>query len=151
MNGRPVRVLAVASSGGHWDQLMRVGGAWRGAEVSYAVTMAGLAERAGLRADVIPDFSARTPLRLIAGLAPLWRLVWRVRPEVAISTGAAPGLIALIFARLLGARTIWIDSIANVETLSLSGRLAGLFADVHLTQWESLARPGGPHYWGAVL
>ena len=32
-----------------------------------------------------------------------------------ISTGAAPGYFAMRFAKWLGRRTIWIDSIANVE------------------------------------
>ena len=69
-----------------------------------------------------------------------------------VSTGAAPGLVALALAKLmLGSRTIWIDSIANSERLSLSGRLARPVADAWLTQWAHLARPGGPDYWGAVL
>jgi hypothetical protein len=51
----------------------------------------------------------------------------------------------------LRARTIWIDSIANVERLSSSGAQARRVADVWLTQWEHLARPEGPEYWGAVL
>ena len=69
-----------------------------------------------------------------------------------ISTGAAPGLVALAVAKLLtGSRTVWIDSIANTKQLSLSGRLARPVADAWLVQWPHLARPGGPEYWGAVL
>ncbi len=49
------------------------------------------------------------------------------------------------------ARTVWIDSIANIERLSLSGARARPVADVWLTQWAHLARPDGPEYWGAVL
>ena len=48
-------------------------------------------------------------------------------------------------------RTIWIDSIANVEKLSSSGAAARLVADVWLTQWPDLARKDGPECWGAVL
>ena len=33
----------------------------------------------------------------------------------------------------------------------MSGRIAGPFADLWLTQWEHLAREGGPEYAGAVL
>ena len=33
----------------------------------------------------------------------------------------------------------------------LSGQLAGRFADLWLTQWRHLARPGGPNYIGSVL
>jgi hypothetical protein len=70
---------------------------------------------------------------------------------VVISTGAAPGYFALRFGKRLGARTIWLDSIANVDELSLSGQRAGKYAGLWLTQWQHLATPAGPHFAGAVL
>jgi UDP-N-acetylglucosamine:LPS N-acetylglucosamine transferase len=76
----------------------------------------------------------------------------RERPDVVITTGSAPCLFALGLARkLFGARTIWIDSVANAEKLSSSGAQARRVADVWLTQWEHLAKPDGPQYWGSVL
>jgi hypothetical protein len=68
-----------------------------------------------------------------------------------VSTGAAPGYFALRFGKLLGSRTIWIDSLANVERLSKAGLLAGKYADLWLTQWPELAQPGGPEYAGQVI
>lgn len=87
---------------------------------------------------------ARMALRL------LW-IILRERPDVVISTGAAPGYFALRLARLVRARTIWVDSMANVEQLSMSGEKIGRHADLWLTQWAHLARPDGPHYAGSVL
>ena len=53
---------------------------------------------------------------------------------------------------LFGIKTIWIDSIANCERMSSSGKQARRFADQWLTQWPDLAGgPQGPDYWGAVL
>ena len=84
-------------------------------------------------------------------MAQIFLVVLRERPHVVISTGAAPGYMALRFGRLFGARTIWVDSFANVDQLSLAGRLAGPHADLWLTQWAHLARPEGPEFIGAVL
>lgn len=78
-------------------------------------------------------------------------LVARHRPEVVISTGAAPGLFAVVIGKLFRARTIWLDSLANVDELSRSGQLVRRFADVWLTQWEHLARTPGPEFAGKVL
>ena len=75
----------------------------------------------------------------------------RVRPDAVITTGAAPGYFALRLGRLFGARTIWIDSMANAEELSLSGQKARRHADLWLTQWEHLAKPDGPQFLGSVL
>ena len=77
-------------------------------------------------------------------------MLLRERPHVVISTGAAPGYLALRAGKLLGARTIWIDSVANVEELSLSGRMSSSVADLCLTQWPHLA-DGDVGYAGAVL
>jgi hypothetical protein len=75
----------------------------------------------------------------------------RERPEVVVSTGSAPGFFCLLAGRLIGARTLWIDSVANAEQLSMSGRLSRAVAHQCWTQWEHLAAPEGPHYHGAVL
>jgi len=50
-----------------------------------------------------------------------------------------------------GARTIWIDSIANTERMSLSGRLSRPFAQLWLTQWPEVSDRTGATYVGAVL
>jgi UDP-N-acetylglucosamine:LPS N-acetylglucosamine transferase len=77
--------------------------------------------------------------------------VLRARPDVIISTGAAPGILGIFFGRLIGAQTIWIDSIANAEELSLSGRIALRVAHKALTQWPHLAKAEGPEYHGSIL
>jgi len=71
--------------------------------------------------------------------------------SASVSTGAAPGYIAVRLGKLLGARTAWIDSVANVEEVSLSGRMVGRHADLWLTQWRHLAKDDGPQYRGEVL
>jgi len=69
-----------------------------------------------------------------------------VRPDVVVSTGALPGLMALIVGYVFGARTIWIDSIANTERMSLSGRLSRPFAQLWLTQWPEVSDRTGATY-----
>jgi len=100
---------------------------------------------------VVTDANRNVPLKLArSSIEVLWK-VMRTRPDVVISTGAAPGLVGILFGRLLGARTIWIDSIANAEKLSLSGRIASRVAHIALTQWPDLAATRGPSYHGSIL
>ncbi|MDB5525901.1 MAG: glucuronosyltransferase [Rhizobium sp.] len=147
-----MKVLAVASGGGHWEEMMLIKDGFRNAEVIYANTFEGLAEKSGVApAYVIADCNRKTLWANVACARDIWRILRSERPDVVVSTGAAPGLIALALAKPMGARTIWIDSIANSEELSMSGRLAGRFCDLWLTQWRHLGSPGGPKYWGSVL
>jgi UDP-N-acetylglucosamine:LPS N-acetylglucosamine transferase len=148
----PRRVLAVASGGGHWVQLMRLRPAFDGAEVHYA-TVDGSARDVVAPSPVhlYPDANKDTPLRLILAALALTLIVLRVRPDVVVSTGAAGGYLAIRIARAMGARTVFIDSIANTRQLSVSARMAQRVADLVLSQWPQVAKAAGAEYRGAVL
>lgn len=161
MPSRCKRVLAIASTGGHWVQLFRMRTAWSGCHVDYVTTTPDfrqeVIDEARARGErepnyfVVPEANRWQKLRLVKLLLQVVAIVlWR-RPDVVISTGAAPGYFAIRAARLIGATTVWVDSIANAEELSMCGKQVEGHADVWLTQWKDLARANGPQYWGAVL
>ena len=155
------RVLAVASAGGHLVQLCRLMPAWEGCDTVIATTSAGYESEIRILAQscnmpspqvrVITEANRWQKLRLIRTVLDIIVLLLRVRPSVVVTTGAAPGYLAVRLASLLRVRTVWIDSIANSDELSLSGQMAGKHSGLWLTQWEHLARPNGPHYRGSVL
>jgi UDP-N-acetylglucosamine:LPS N-acetylglucosamine transferase len=151
-NQKRTRILAVSSGGGHWIQLLRLRPAFEDKEVVFASVGTSAAEDVAPAAyHAIPDANRAQKLKLIGLLVKLGWLVLRVRPDVVISTGAAPGYFAVRIGRMLGARTLFLDSIANAEELSLSGNLARRHCDLVLTQWPDLAERDGPHYRGSVL
>jgi UDP-N-acetylglucosamine:LPS N-acetylglucosamine transferase len=147
------RVLAIASAGGHWVQMRRLSAAFEGCDVGYVSTYKDLADTVGgARFYKVTDVTRRNPARLLRTALQLAGILLKERPDIVITTGALPGLICIALAKMLTkAETVWIDSIANCEELSSSGKQARRFADQWLTQWPELARPDGPHYWGAVL
>jgi UDP-N-acetylglucosamine:LPS N-acetylglucosamine transferase len=153
MPGKKTRVLALSSGGGHWVQLLRLRPAFANCDVIFATSKAGYRANLdpGAEFRLIPDANRWNKLGLLRVLFALFRLICRERPDVVISTGAAPGYFAIRIGNLFGARTIWVDSIANSDELSLSCRLAGPHAGLWLTQWAHLAKPNGPHYRGSVL
>jgi UDP-N-acetylglucosamine:LPS N-acetylglucosamine transferase len=145
------RILAVASGGGHWAQLRRLRPAFDGHDVAYLTTDEGHRPEVGTaRFYAVRDGNRTSKLALLASAVQIGCVLLRERPDVVISTGAAPGYLAIRGAKLLGARTVWIDSVANVDELSLSGRLASEKADLCLTQWPHLA-DGLVGYKGSVL
>ena len=155
------KVLAISSAGGHWVQLQRMRPAWDGCKAVYVTTKIGyqadLEKDAMERNQIAPQFYKITDanrwqkVRLMRQLIEIFFILLRERPDVIISTGAAAGFFALRLGKFFGARTIWVDSIANAEILSLSGQKAAICADMWLTQWEHLAKPGGPAFRGSVL
>lgn len=133
-------------------QLRRLQPALLGNEVHYATVSADY--RSDVGADsfhCIPDATRWNKVKLVWLSLRIGWLIIRIRPHVVLTTGAAPGWMAIVIGRFAGARTIWIDSIANAERMSMSGESVRRFADVWLTQWPGLAEDGGAEYAGAVM
>jgi len=150
---RRKKVLLISSCGGHWVQMNRLLPAFADHEVSFASTARDYAQSipAG-RFFYVPDASLKSnPLSILWLAIRVMAILIRLRPDVVLTTGAAPGFFALVFAKVLRKRTIWVDSIANVNELSTSGKRVGKFADLYITQWEHLAQDNGPHYYGSVV
>jgi UDP-N-acetylglucosamine:LPS N-acetylglucosamine transferase len=152
MTPNKLKVLAISSGGGHWVQLLRLRPAFVGCHVTYATV------KEGYRCDVgddefhvIPDSNRSSNWALLRSAFGIFLLLLRKRPDIVISTGAAPGFFAVSLGRFVGARTIWVDSVANAEELSLSGKRAGSVAGLWITQWQHLSNDTGPKYFGNIL
>jgi len=128
-------------------------GAMEGQDVAFVTTLDSYREEmcSGTRFYSVADANRWNKLGLLRMAIQLSIIVIRENPDIVISTGAAAGYFCVRLAKLLGARTIWVDSLANADCLSLCGERIGRYADLWLTQWPHLARPDGPFYEGAVL
>jgi len=152
MQSARTRILAVASGGGHWTELLRLRPAFEGGETVYVTVQKDYADDVpGSRIHAVNDATRWSRMSLIKLAVQVLLILLRERPDVIVTTGAAPGYFALRLGRWLGARTIWLDSVANAEELSMSGRIAERYADLWLTQWAHLAQGDRPEFAGAVL
>ncbi len=149
---RRPRILAIASGGGHWVQLLRLRPAFAGGHVAYVTVDPCCRNHVGNAPFYVVNDATRWNKFGLLRLA--LRIMWiviRERPDVILTTGAAPGFFGIMAGRLIGARTAWIDSLANVDQLSMSGERARRWSTLWLTQWPQLARRNGPRFAGAVV
>lgn len=146
-----MKVLAVASGGGHWIQLLRLSNAFKDAEIIFVSTYKSYNFNGeNFKFYSITDANRWNKLQLIKMAYEMATIIDKEKPDYVISTGAAPGLAAILWGRIYGSKTIWIDSIANVDKISLSGRLIRPLTNLHLTQWPHLAK-GKTLYKGTVI
>ena len=146
------KILLISSSGGHWVQMNRLLPALQQHDLYFACTDKTYHQHvADKHFFHVVEASQTDKFKLILQAITVFYVLVRLRPQVIVTTGAAPGFFALFFGKKMGAKTIWMDSIANVNELSLAGRKAAKYADLYLTQWPDLARDTGPHYCGAVI
>ena len=134
------KIIAVSSIGGHWIQLLRIiKPLERDMDIIYISTNMECKTMVDDHTFYcIKDFSRWNAYLLFPNLIKAIKLIIHESPDVVISTGAAPGLICLFAAKLCGKKTIWIDSIANIQKLSMSGCVSSKFVSRTYTQWEHL-------------
>jgi len=146
------RILLISSGGGHWLQLLRLLPAIKNEKLYFATVNASYQVNVGSSPFfLITDANRWTRLKMFQTIIDTLRIVLKVKPHFVISTGAAPGMWGIIFGKLFGSKTIWLDSIANINTLSLSGKLVRGFSDLYLTQWQKVAHHSEAEYRGSVL
>lgn len=134
------KILAISSGGGHWVQLMRLQPAFLGCKQVFVTVNEDYKTYLDKECSFykVNDATRWDKLALVVlSLRILW-IIARERPDVTLSTGAAPGYIAIRIANFFGSKTIWVDSVANVDEISLSGKKIACHADYCLTQWKHL-------------
>ncbi len=151
---KSLRICLAASAGGHVSQLLKLAESWNGYETFCVTTKEVVRDKLSKFGVVyvVGECNRQHPIRVITVLLRCIRIIFKERPDVVISTGAAAGCMLCLLGKMLGAKIVWIDSITNVERLSLSGRMVRYIADLFLVQWPELAiRYKKVEYVGAVV
>jgi len=140
-NKEKLRICLAASAGGHVSQLLKLAGSWDGYETFCVTTTQVVRDKLSGFGEVyvVGECNREHPVRVVAVLLRCIRIMFRQKPDVVISTGAAAGCMLCFLGKMIGAKVVWIDSITNVERLSLSGRMVRYIADLFLVQWPELA------------
>lgn len=134
------KIVAVSSVGGHWTELMRLRAAFEGCDIVYVTTDTAYQSTVqGERFYTINDFNRKNAWQIFSAIWKLIVLFARFRPDYTISTGAAPGITAILIGRLFLSKTVWVESVANAEELSMSGRIARFLAHRVYVQWPHMA------------
>jgi len=149
---RRKKVLLVASPGGHFVQLSLLAEGLHNVDIAAACTYQRQPSfmPAG-EYEVLPDFNRDNLYKIFNVLFQCKRILQKIQPDLVVTTGAAPGLAMIFVARLLRIETVWIDSIANSQKLSLSGRIAKFIGGRVLSQWQDVADKYNVRYEGRVV
>ena len=137
-----MKACFVASSGGHWEELMCLRPIAEEHDTFYVTEAGGQAKDSSLEnIYLVPQINRRQKdflWRFLKLLITARKIILREKPDVVISTGALISFPFCLFAKLLGAKVVYIETFARVKDRSLTGRLVYPLADLFLVQWESL-------------
>ncbi|WP_445776328.1 hypothetical protein [Shewanella sp.] len=145
-------ILLVSSPGGHFVQLSVLSNELKCNKIVVVGTYT--TKPSFIETDFyykISDFSRDNFYLCIRVFIESFRILFLEKPNLIITTGAAPGLIMLICARILFIDGLWIDSLANSKKLSFSGRIAKFLRFKVLTQSIYVSEKFKVEYYGKVI
>lgn len=150
-----MKICLACTHGGHFVEMMRLSDAFKGSDYFF-VTYNSEATR-NIRNAYFIKFEGRglkAKMMLTKTLIKAFKILIKEKPDVIISTGG--GEIAVPFCyigKMLGAKVIFIETLARMTTPSGGGKCVYPIADLFLVQWESLLKRYGnkAKYWGKVI
>lgn len=139
------KVIFVSSSGGHFSEILRLEKLFN--EYDYILVTE--------KTDITYDYKDKYNMQFLKygpnknNLKYIWAIIYNVfkcisiivsyKPETIITTGAQVGGIMCFIGKLFGKKIIYIESLAKIDSLSVTGRNVYKFADKFYVQWETLA------------
>ena len=148
------KICLAASGGGHLTELLQLSDSWQNYETFFVTTVPVVQNelKTSGQVYVVGECNRQHIGRVLIVLMRCIKIILKERPGIVISTGAAAGCMICYLAKMFGAKIVWIDSITNVERLSLSGRMVRYIADLFLVQWpELLSKYQKVEYAGTLI
>jgi len=130
----------VSSCGGHLVQALQLQPAYQDAEVLFVVNDRTDYDSV-MQGRTIRITHAERNWKQILNIIEAFWILFKFRPKVLLSTGAAPAVpFSLIGKYLLGTKIIFVESFSRVTGPSATGRIMYYIADRFYVQWESLKK-----------
>lgn len=153
------KVLFISSTGGHLSEMLKLSPLFQ--KYDYHI----ITEKTKSNMDLLKKYPGKVnflvygtkshfliyPFKLIYNSFKSLYFYFKLRPNVIITTGAHTAGPMCCIGKLFGSKIIYIETLANSKTKTVTGRLIYLFADLFIVQWESMLKlyPKAK-YWGMI-
>jgi beta-1,4-N-acetylglucosaminyltransferase len=131
-----MKICIACSAGGHLTEALQLSEVWHGKEHFFItdkrINALDLKEK---KYFIIP--ARRNYFKFLISFLQSLYIIILERPSVIISTGAEIGFPALLIGHYLGIKTIYIESLARVNSPSLCGKLVYGKVDHFYVQWKN--------------
>ena len=138
------KVCFIASSGGHFEQLMMLKPLMKKYDslivtekTNYSVS------NSEFNTYYLHQVNRREKsfiFRMIGNSLKTLKILISERPDAVISTGALATIPMCLFGKIFGKKIIFIESFAKVNSQTLTGKLVYKFADQFYVQWDEMKK-----------
>lgn len=142
------KVLFISSTGGHLSEMMQLSPMF--SKYDYHIitekTKSNLtltkkyANHVNFLVYGTKDHILTYPFKLIWNCFKSLYFYIKIRPMFIITTGAHTAGPMCCIGKIFGSKLIYIETFANMNTKTVTGRLIYHFADLFIVQWESMLK-----------
>lgn len=141
---KEIKICYIASSGGHWEELMCLRDLFNQYECLFVTEDGGQAYDSKLSPLYTFPQINRHEKQFILHLFRLFRNAKKIidenKPDVIATTGALLAFPFCVIGKVRHCKIIYIESFARVNKPSLTGRLCYPISDLFLVQWKDLTK-----------
>jgi UDP-N-acetylglucosamine:LPS N-acetylglucosamine transferase len=137
---KKIKVGLVGSSGGHLTHLYMLKEFWEDKD-RFWVTFDKEDARSLLKGErFYPAYypSNRSIKALIINTYRAIKILIKERPDLIVSSGAAPAIPFFWLGKLFGAKTIYIEVFDRIDKPTISGKICYPVADKFIVEWEEM-------------
>ncbi len=147
-----MKIALVCSHGGHLSEILDLADAYAGHETFFITYDASRTRALAGRKYLLRNIGFNVFLMAVATVQ-IFFILLHERPRVILSTGAEIAVPSFYLGRLLGIRTIFVETWTRVRSPTLAGRWVYPVASVFFVQWPELLRCYGSkaQYHGGLV
>ena len=142
LKDKRLKVCLVGSSGGHLTHLYMLKPFWKNTNRFWA-TFDKEDARSLLKGEkfyAVYYPSNRSIKALLINTFRAISILRRERPDIIISSGAAPAIPFFWIGKLMGAKTIYIEVFDRIDKSTIAGKLCYPVTDKFIVQWEEMKK-----------
>lgn len=140
--GLTMKICFISSSGGHFEQLMKLGGIIKKYD-SFIVTeytKYGVSANVSYTLCQVNRQEKNWILKFLKNILKSWKIFVKERPDVIITTGTMSVIPMCLIGKLFRKKIVFIESFAKITSPTLTGKLIYHFADLFIVQWKELIK-----------
>lgn len=142
------KVMFISSMGGHLTELMQLKSILKDYDYKIVTekhkSTIGLKARYKSKIDYLltgnKDHMLRYLFVMPINVIKSFIIFLKFKPDVVVTTGAHTCVAMCYIAKLFKKKIIYIESFANIESKTLTGRLIYPIADIFIVQWHSMLK-----------
>ncbi len=133
-----MNICIACSAGGHLTEALQLKKTWKNKKHFYIsdkrVNALSISKKEKIYFILPPR---RSYFRTLIAFIQTFFILLKERPSVIISTGAEIGFPALVLGKFFGSKTIYIETLARINSPSLCGQLVYGKVDYFFVQWKN--------------